>query len=242
MVATATATVFTAHIIKPILDNIFIDYYGSKTKLSQVATVLTNDATTITITPWEKNILGDIEKAIQTANIGINPVNDGEQIKLFFPAMTTEQRENSVKQGKSMSDKTKVAIRNHRKNANNKILVEETSSTATLDLGYWFESNTAAKKGFRIKYEITGGFPIYQNLENTAAPGLTFTKSTGFNFDTSLYMGYTLFRGFEMGVFANYSYMYREGETKTYNGQTVIWPTNITQSVRGGLQVTWKFD
>jgi len=126
--------------------------------------------------------------------------------------------------------------------ANNKILVEETSSTATLDLGYWFESNTAAKKGFRIKYEITGGFPIYQNLENTAAPGLTFTKSTGFNFDTSLYMGYTLFRGFEMGVFANYSYMYREGETKTYNGQTVIWPTNITQSVRGGLQVTWKFD
>jgi len=121
-------------------------------------------------------------------------------------------------------------------------LVEETSATATLDVGYWFESATAAKKGFRIKYELTAGLPVYQDLQNTAAPELTFDNATGFNLDTSLYMGYTLFRGLEMGVFGNYSYMYRDGETKTYNGQTVIWPTNITQSLRGGLQVTWKFD
>ena len=121
-------------------------------------------------------------------------------------------------------------------------LVEETSSTATLNLGYWFESNTAAKKGFRIKYQITGCFPVYQDLQNTAAPNLTFDNTTGFNFDTSIYFGYTLFKGFEAGIFTDYSYMYREGETKTYKDKTVIWPTNITQSIRGGLQVTWKFD
>ncbi|WP_456480707.1 hypothetical protein [Nautilia sp.] len=121
-------------------------------------------------------------------------------------------------------------------------LVEETSSTATLDVGYWFESNTAAKNGFRIKYEITAGLPVYQDLKNTAAPGLSFNNTSGFNLDTSLYIGYTLLNGLEMGVFGNYSYMYRDGETKQYNGQTVIWPTNITQSLRGGLQVTWKFN
>jgi len=122
-------------------------------------------------------------------------------------------------------------------------LVEETSSTAVLDVGYWFESNTAAKNGFRIKYELTAGLPVYQDLKNTAAPDLTFDNADGFNLDTSLYVGYTLFRGLEMGLFTNYSYMYRSGETKTdpkYG--TVIWPTNITQSLRGGLQVTWKFD
>jgi ribosome recycling factor len=127
-------TLRTGKVTTVILDNIFIDYYGSKTKLSQVATVLTNDATTITITPWEKNILGDIEKSIQTANIGVNPNNDGDQIKLFFPAMTTEQREDSVKQGKTMSDKTKVAIRNHRKSANNKIKKLEKDKEITTDI------------------------------------------------------------------------------------------------------------
>jgi len=121
-------------------------------------------------------------------------------------------------------------------------LVEETSATATLDIGYWFESNTAAKEGLRIKYELTAGIPVYQDVENTAAPELSFNKAQGFNLDTSLGIGYTLFRGLELGVFANYSYMYRDGETKEYKGQTVIWPTNITQSLRGGLQVTWKFD
>ena len=86
----------TGKVTTGIVDNIKVDYYGTMTALTQVGNVIATDATTISITPWEKNLLGDIEKAIQTANIGINPVNDGEQIKLFFPAMTTEQRENSV--------------------------------------------------------------------------------------------------------------------------------------------------
>jgi ribosome recycling factor len=121
-----------------ILDNIFIDYYGSKTKLAQVATVLTTDATTITISPWEKNLLGAIEKAIQIANIGVNPTNDGTQIKLFFPPMTTEQRHESVKLGKTMVDNAKVSIRNNRRDANNEVKKLEKDKEITPD-----ESKTA---------------------------------------------------------------------------------------------------
>ena len=104
-----------------ILDNIKVDYYGTMTDLSQVGSVLATDATTITISPWEKNLLGTIEKAIQTANIGVNPNNDGVLIKLFFPPMTVEQRQQTAKQAKTMTDNAKVAIRNIRQNANTKI-------------------------------------------------------------------------------------------------------------------------
>lgn len=103
-----------------ILDGIRIDYYGTPTDLSQVGSVLSPDATTIVINPWEKNLLGPIDKAIQSANIGVNPNNDGVVIKLFFPPMTTDQRENTVKQAKVMTDNAKVAIRNIRQNANTK--------------------------------------------------------------------------------------------------------------------------
>jgi ribosome recycling factor len=110
-----------------------VDYYGASTKLSQVATVLASDATTITVSPWEKNLLGDIERAIQSANIGVNPNNDGDQIKLFFPPMTTEQRVESVKQAKSMGDTAKVSIRNHRKDGNNSIKKLEKEKEITGD-------------------------------------------------------------------------------------------------------------
>ena len=73
------------------------------TDLSQVGSVLATDATTITINPWEKNLLGLIEKAIQTANIGVNPNNNGEVVKLFFPPMTVEQRQETAKQAKVMN-------------------------------------------------------------------------------------------------------------------------------------------
>jgi hypothetical protein len=121
-------------------------------------------------------------------------------------------------------------------------LVEETSSSLMFDIGYWYESNTASLDGVRIKCEITAGIPIYQNVTNTAAPDLTYTNKAGFNFDTSLYLGYSLFRGLELGMFGNYAYMYRDGETKEVDGSKIIWPTNITQTTRYGLQVTWKFD
>ena len=116
-----------------IVDNIKVDYYGNPTPLNQVGSVLVTDATTITIAPWEKNLLPEIEKAIQSANIGVNPNNDGEVIKLFFPPMTVEQRQESAKKAKAMGEKAKVAIRNIRKDANNKIKHLEKEKEITED-------------------------------------------------------------------------------------------------------------
>ena len=116
-----------------ILDGVKIDYYDTPTPLNQVGSVLATDATTITISPWEKNLLPDIEKAIQEANIGVNPNNDGENIKLFFPPMTVEQRKESAKQAKAMGEKAKVSIRNARQHANNKIKALEKDKEITED-------------------------------------------------------------------------------------------------------------
>ncbi len=116
-----------------ILDNIHVDYYGTPTALTQVATVLATDATTITITPWEKKLIRDIEKAIMQANLGINPNNDGDSIKLFFPPMTSEQRKESAKQAKVMGDKAKIAIRNVRKDSNDKVKKLEKDKLITED-------------------------------------------------------------------------------------------------------------
>ncbi len=114
-------TLRTGKVTTAVVDHIKVDYYGTPTPINQVASVTSLDATTIAISPWEKNLLSDIEKAIQQANIGVNPNNDGDFIKLFFPPMTTEQREQIVKQAKAMAEKAKVAVRNVRKDANNKI-------------------------------------------------------------------------------------------------------------------------
>ena len=115
------ATLRTGKVTTTIVDSIRVDYYGTPTPLNQVGSVVVQDATTIAINPWEKSLLPVIEKAIQEANIGVNPNNDGDFIKLFFPPMTTEQRQEIVKQAKSMAEKAKVAIRNVRKESNNKI-------------------------------------------------------------------------------------------------------------------------
>jgi ribosome recycling factor len=91
------------------------------TALNQVGSVIATDATTISITPWEKALLSPIEKAIQEANIGVNPNNDGSFIKLFFPPMTSDQRQGIVKHAKSMVEHAKVSVRNVRKDGNDKI-------------------------------------------------------------------------------------------------------------------------
>jgi ribosome recycling factor len=123
----------TGKVTTQILDNITVDYYGTPTPLAQVATVLATDATTITVSPWEKNLLGDIETAIAKANIGVNPNNDGEQVKLFFPPMTVEQRQETVKQMKVMGENAKVSVRNDRKKANDKIKKLEKDKEVTTD-------------------------------------------------------------------------------------------------------------
>ena len=104
-----------------ILDHITVDYYGTPTPLNQVATVLATDASTIAITPWEKKMLKDITSALAAANLGVNPTNDGECVKLFFPPMTKEDREKSAKEAKAMGEKAKVSVRNVRKEANDEI-------------------------------------------------------------------------------------------------------------------------
>jgi len=111
------ASLRTGKVTTSIVDNIKVDYYGTPTPLNQVGSVIAMDATTISITPWEKNLLSDIERAIQEANIGVNPNNDGDFIKLFFPPMTSEQRQEIVKQAKSMAENARVAVRNIRKDA-----------------------------------------------------------------------------------------------------------------------------
>ncbi len=115
------STLRTGKVTTHIVDNIKVDYYGTPTPINQVGSVIVTDATTISITPWEKSMLGAIEKAIQEANIGVNPNNDGDFIKLFFPPMTSEQRKEIVKQAKQMAEKAKIAIRNVRKDGNDKI-------------------------------------------------------------------------------------------------------------------------
>lgn len=126
-------TLRTGKVLVSVLDNIKIDYYGTPTPLDQVGSVLATDATTIVVNPWEKNLLGDIESAIAAANIGVNPNNDGEQIKLFFPPMTVEQRQESVKQMKTMGENAKVSVRNDRKSANDKIKKLEKDKEITVD-------------------------------------------------------------------------------------------------------------
>lgn len=126
-------TLRTGKVMPSILDNITVDYYGTQTALAQVASVTTPDATTINISPWEKHLVGEIEKAINAANIGVNPNNNGESVQLFFPPMTQDQRKESVKGAKTMTDNAKVAIRNIRKNANDKVKKLEKDKELTKD-------------------------------------------------------------------------------------------------------------
>ena len=99
------------------LDGIVVDYYGSPTPINQVGNISVMDARTLTIQPWEKNMLQPIERAIIASNIGINPQNDGNQIRLFLPPLTEERRRDLVKRSHGEGEHAKVAIRNIRRDA-----------------------------------------------------------------------------------------------------------------------------
>jgi ribosome recycling factor len=103
------------------LDDVMVEYYGTPTPLSQVGSVNTPDARTIVVQPWEKSLLGAIEKAIMEANLGVNPQNDGVIIRINVPPLTEERRRDLVKKAKSEAETGKIAIRNIRKDANEKI-------------------------------------------------------------------------------------------------------------------------
>ena len=101
-----------------ILDNVFVDYYGTKTPISQVAAITIPEPRCLAIKPWEKNMMQPIEKAIMTSNIGINPVNDGTYIRLNMPVLTGERRKELAKMAKGIGEDSKVAIRNIRRDEN----------------------------------------------------------------------------------------------------------------------------
>ena len=98
-----------------VLDRITVEYYGSETALNGVATISSPDARTLVISPWDTKLLKDIQKAIQTSDLGINPQNDGRVIRLVFPQLTEDRRKELVKQVKKYAEDAKVAMRNVRR-------------------------------------------------------------------------------------------------------------------------------
>ena len=131
-----------AHLIKALLNiragkanpqmlgAVFVDYYGSATALSQVANISVPDPRTLTVTPWEKNMLQPIEKAIMIANLGLNPMNNGDMIIINIPALTEERRKDLSKQAKTEAEDAKISIRNARKDANTDIKKQEKEGTS----------------------------------------------------------------------------------------------------------------
>ena len=101
-----------------LLDSIQIDYYGNMTPLSQVSNISVQDAKTLLISPWEKNLVPDIEKAIHTSDLGINPATSGDVIRVILPDLTEETRRDLIKVAKSEAENSKIALRNQRRDAN----------------------------------------------------------------------------------------------------------------------------
>ena len=116
-----------------VLDRISVEYYGTPTPLNQVAAISSPDPRTLTIQPWDTSLLKAIEKAIQTSDLGINPQNDGKVIRLNFPQLTEERRKELTKQVKKYGENGKVAVRNIRRDAMDKLKAMEKKSEITED-------------------------------------------------------------------------------------------------------------
>ena len=120
------------------LGSVMVDYYGSQTPLNQVANVNTPDGRTISVQPWEKSMLQEIERGIMLANLGFNPMNNGEMIIINVPPLTEERRKELAKQAKSEAEDAKIGVRNARKDAMNDIkkldASEDLKSNAEIDI------------------------------------------------------------------------------------------------------------
>ena len=108
-----------------LLNGLMVEYYGAPTALNAVANITVPEARQLFVKPFDRSTLKDIEKAIQEANLGINPTNNGEMVILTLPELTEEKRRDYVKQAKTMGEETKVALRNIRQDGNNKVKAEE---------------------------------------------------------------------------------------------------------------------
>jgi len=116
-----------------ILDKILVDYYSVPTPINQIANIMVPEARMITIQPWDSSLLKEVEKAIQKADLGINPNNDGKVVRLVFPELTEERRKEIVKDIKKMSEDSKVAIRNIRRDGIDSFKAKEKNSEITED-------------------------------------------------------------------------------------------------------------
>ena len=116
-----------------VLDNISISYYGTQTPVGQVGTISSPDPRSLVIQPWDAGVLGEIEKAIQASDLGINPANDGKVIRLAFPQLTEERRKDLVKQVKKYGEEAKVSVRNVRRDAMEAFKKQQKASEITED-------------------------------------------------------------------------------------------------------------
>ncbi|WP_206885472.1 ribosome recycling factor [Alicyclobacillus mali (ex Roth et al. 2021)] len=115
------ATVRAGRATPSMLDHVMVEYYGSQMPVNQVASVTSPEPRLLVISPWDKSMLAEIEKAIQKSDLGLNPANDGSVIRLTIPALTEQRRQELVKQVRKMAEETRVAIRNIRRDGNEEI-------------------------------------------------------------------------------------------------------------------------
>jgi len=127
------STLRTGRASAALIDGIMVDYYGTPTPIAQTAQVAVPEASQLTIKPYEKTLLGDIEQAINAANIGISPTNDGEMIRLNVPTLTEETRKELAKKVKGFAETGKIAVRNIRRDANDVIKKAEKAKEITED-------------------------------------------------------------------------------------------------------------
>ncbi len=127
------ATIRAGRANPSVLDQIMVDYYGSPTQITQLAEVKVTEARILIITPWDPKILKEIEKAINTSDLGINPQNDGKMIRLVFPSLTEDRRREITKQVSKMGEEAKVALRNIRRDAIEKIKGQKKTGELTED-------------------------------------------------------------------------------------------------------------
>lgn len=127
-------TIRTGRASASLFDKIRVDYYGQKTPLNQVASISIPEARLVVIQPWDKGVLSDIEKAIQTSELSVNPNNDGKVIRINIPPLTEERRKEYVKVAKNMAEQSRVAIRNIRREANDELKKLQKSGDLSEDL------------------------------------------------------------------------------------------------------------
>jgi ribosome recycling factor len=126
-------TIRTGRANAAIFDKVRVDYYGTKSPLNQVATIAIPEARSVIITPFDKSLITEIEKAIQMADLGLNPSNDGKVIRIAIPALTADRRKELVKQAKTVAENSRTAIRNIRRDGNDDLKKQQKDGTLTED-------------------------------------------------------------------------------------------------------------